>query len=578
MHNPIDIRRQERRLRGRLAVAAAAIACVAVAAPAAQAGSVIEKTVDGPLGPVHSLQFGALSGEDNDLVVGAYSNNTIRFEDSIPITSYPSGCQLLPGEDKTKPGAVSCDATGIDAIRVLAGNGDNLVHIAAPYPAYVSGTGATRNEFHGGTSVDTLVGDDGKDLLDGNAGADRLEGGDGVDELLGDGGRDVLLGQNGDDTLDGGGDGDIMRGGLGTDRVTYGARTHGVRVSLDGVANDGTIATAEADNVESDVENITGSGGDDVLIGSLVPNRLYAGNGKDTVYGGGGADDLYGEQGEDELSGGAGNDRIYGNPGNDELDGGAGTDILDGREDDDLLRGGAGADFMEGGDGVDRVSYAASTAPVKANANGEKGDDGAVDEHDSIMSDVEQIAGSPFDDTLGGNAAANVILGGAGADRIDGRGGTDQLLGEAGSDTMLSADGEADGVDCGDGRDATDADQLDSLANCEADAPKGGSTAGTASRMRIGPARVRLTRRGVARLRVVCPADVAQGCMGTLRMRRKLAGRVMTIGSHRFAVAAGRRAVVRVRVARSVRQRITDSGMRVRVADRIIRILPPKGA
>jgi Ca2+-binding RTX toxin-like protein len=578
MHNRIDIRRHERRLRGRLAVAAAAITCVAVAAPAAHAGSVIEKTVSGPLGPVHTLQFGALSGEDNNLVVGAYSNNTIRFEDSIPITSYPSGCQLVPGEDKTKPGAVSCDATGIDAIRVLAGNGANLVRIAAPYPAYVSGTGAAHNEFHGGTSVDTLIGDGGSDLLDGNAGADRLEGGAGVDELLGDGGRDVLLGENGDDALDGGGDDDIMRGGLGTDRATYGTRTHGVKVSLDGIANDGTIATAETDNVESDVENITGSGGDDVLIGSLVINRLYAGKGDDTVYGGGGADDLYGEQGEDELSGGAGNDRIYGNPGNDVLDGGAGGDNLNGREDDDLLRGGAGSDFLEGGDGVDRVSYANSAKPVRADADGAKGDDGAADEQDGIMPDVEQIVGSPFDDTLAGNAAANVIWGGAGADRIAGGAGTDQLLGEAGNDTMLSADGVADSVDCGDGRDAADADPFDSLANCDADAAKGGGTPGTASRVRIGPARVRLTHRGVARLRVVCPAGATQGCRGTLRMRRKVDGRMRTIGSHRFAVAAGGRAVVPVRVARVVRVRMKDTGVRVRVSGRLIRILPARRA
>jgi hypothetical protein len=149
---------------------------------------------------------------------------------------------------------------------------------------------------------------------------------------------------------------------------------------------------------------------------------------------------------------------------------------------------------------------------------------------------------------------------------------------------MLSADGVEDSLQCGAGSDAADTDPVDTLADCESGAPSGGGGGGgdagarhAAAALRIGPARVRLTRHGVARLRVVCAADAPQGCRGTLRMRRKVAGRMRTIGSRRFAVATGRRAVVRVRVAQSVRRRITDAGMRVRVADRIIRILPSKG-
>jgi hypothetical protein len=101
------------------------------------------------------------------------------------------------------------------------------------------------------------------------------------------------------------------------------------------------------------------------------------------------------------------------------------------------------------------------------------------------------------------------------------------------------------------------------------------------SRLGIGPARVRLTSRGVARLRVTCPADVAQGCRGRLALRRKLGGRLRTVGRRRFRVAAGRRVVVRVRVSELLLRRLTQSGMRVRVsartpepAGRIVRILP----
>jgi hypothetical protein len=102
---------------------------------------------------------------------------------------------------------------------------------------------------------------------------------------------------------------------------------------------------------------------------------------------------------------------------------------------------------------------------------------------------------------------------------------------------------------------------------------------------------VRLTHRGVARLRLVCPADAADGCTGKLRLRRRIGGTPRTVGSRRFSVGAGRRGVVRVTVARVLRDRLTAEGLRIRVvarpvdaasagrsAGRLIRILPPRGA
>jgi len=161
-------------------------------------------------------------------------------------------------------------------------------------------------------------------------------------------------------------------------------------------------------------------------------------------------------------------------------------------------------------------------------------------------------------------------------------------------DSIRSADGTVDDVDCGDGNDSVDSDPVDRLTACETaggGAPGGtdgpGATGG--SQLRIGPARVRLTRRGVARLRVASAATATGGCKGTLRLRRKLAGKVRTIGSHRFSVAGGRRVVVRVRVDRAVRRRLTEAGLRVRAVartsdaasasrsvGRFIRILPPR--
>jgi RTX calcium-binding nonapeptide repeat (4 copies) len=249
---------------------------------------------------------------------------------------------------------------------------------------------------------------------------------------------------------------------------------------------------------------------------------------------------------------------------------------------------------MGGGLGEDTVSYQGAQAPVSADLDGADGDDGAAGEKDEIGADVENLVGSLFGDTLVGNVRSNSIRGGGGNDLIEGLAGNDQLFGEAGEDTLLSTDGAADDVNCGVGTDSADADADDALVGCERNQAQGGGQTGDGqdggagqtggsgrSRPGIGPARVRLTSRGVARLRVTCPADVAQSCRGRLTLRRKLAGRVRMIGSRRFRVAAGRRAVVRIRVSELLLRRLTHSGMRVRVtartpepADRIVRILP----
>jgi Ca2+-binding RTX toxin-like protein len=589
-HSRRQFRRPARRI---AAVAAALITAIAGAPAAAHAGSVMEKDVAGPLGTMHVLRFAALSGENNELGVAAYSDGTIVFVDSIPIASYPSGtCDtgriLYPG----KPPSVSCHADGVDMIQVLAGNGVNEVDVSGPYPAYISGVGATRNRFGGTAAGDTLIGDDGNDLLQGGGGADRIEGRGGIDQLRGGEDKDILLGGSGFDLLDGGAGSDSLRGGDGIDGVTYGMRAHPVIVSLDGVANDGKAG--EGDDVKPDVEDVTGGSGNDTIVApsGSVANTLHGGLGNDRLSGGDGDDVLHGGAGTDPLSGGAGADRLYGEAGGDVIEGGAGGDLLSGGADVDILGGGPGADYLSGGAGEDTVSYASSPAAVTVDLDGAKGDDGPAGESDSVAKDVEELIGSPFGDTLTGNAVRNHIDGRGGDDRIDGRAGKDQLLGQSGDDTMLSADAAADAVYCGDGRDAADADPVDTLSDCESDAPHegGAQTERARSKLRIGPARVSLTRRGVARLRVVCPADAGEACSGTLRMRRKVAGRMRTIGTHRFSIAAGRRGVVRVHVSRAARERLGGAGMRVRViartasaasagsSARIVRIIPAKGA
>jgi Ca2+-binding RTX toxin-like protein len=137
--------------------------------------------------------------------------------------------------------------------------------------------------------------------------------------------------------LDGGDGADVMHGGGGNDTADYSMRSHNLRISLDGVANDGQAATlmfrdpftgqwvgypGEMDNVHSDVENVLGGSGNDrisALATSIVANRFVGNGGNDILDGGGGADVLEGGAGDDiffardsvadQLFGGTGNDR-----------------------------------------------------------------------------------------------------------------------------------------------------------------------------------------------------------------------------------------------------------------------------
>jgi Ca2+-binding RTX toxin-like protein len=75
-----------------------------------------------------------------------------------------------------------------------------------------------------------------------------------------------------------------------------------VTVTLDDVANDGrTSPVAENDNVQSDIEHVIGTEGDDRLTGGAGNETLDGGAGDDNLDGLAGADRLNGEDGDDVI-------------------------------------------------------------------------------------------------------------------------------------------------------------------------------------------------------------------------------------------------------------------------------------
>jgi Ca2+-binding RTX toxin-like protein len=88
---------------------------------------------------------------------------------------------------------------------------------------------------------------------------------------------------------------------------------------------------------------MTGTGGDDVLVGTRRP---------DVIMGLGGDDVISGGDAEDVICGGTGDDRLEGDNGADVLSGGFGDDELSGGNGDDRLTGGPGSDELVQGRGA----------------------------------------------------------------------------------------------------------------------------------------------------------------------------------------------------------------------------------
>jgi Ca2+-binding RTX toxin-like protein len=356
------------------------------------------------------------------------------------------------------------------------------------------------------TGIERLVGSAFNDTLTGGVLNDQLEGGAGDDIINGGVGNDTLLGGAGNDVLAGGAGADVIDGGAGIDTVDYSASTVAVTIHLDGTVSSGGDATGDQ---LTNIENLTATSFDDLVVGAGEDEVIHAGAGDDDVFGGAGNDVLYGDGGDDVLDGGLGADQLIGGNGNDTasyanatsgvavsldgsvgtggeatgdtlsgienlvgsayndvLGGGIGTESITGGAGDDRLLGSQGADVLDGGSGVDVVDYSASAGAVTITLDGSTGigGDAAGDQYISI----EGVIGSTLDDTLNGGLAADIIDGGAGNDNITGGGGNDTLLGGAGDDSLDGGAG-ADLMDGGSGIDTVDYSSSTSGVNVSVD-------------------------------------------------------------------------------------------------------------
>jgi Ca2+-binding RTX toxin-like protein len=151
----------------------------------------------------------------------------------------------------------------------------------------------------------------------------------------------------------------------------------------------------------------------------------------------------YGTDNADVIHGTSGHwpdgDAIWGYGGADELYGGDGWDFL---------TGGEGADYLDGGGAFDQAIYADSPVGVMVFLYGSGypyssglGYGGTAE--GDVLANIENLAGSEFDDVLSGDGSRNELYGRNGQDTLKGGGGYDRLAGDGGNDILMGgADGD----------------------------------------------------------------------------------------------------------------------------------------
>jgi Ca2+-binding RTX toxin-like protein len=427
-----------------------------------------------------------LGGNGNDTMDGGAGNDTLSGQGGFDTADYRSAASAI---------RLTLDKLANDG-RVAIGEKDNVLDaeqlLGGIYNDTITGD-AGFNQIYGGAGNDEIHAGGGNDDVHGGPGSDKLYGGDGNDTIKGDDGNDLLGGENGNDSLDGGLGADGIFGNAGNDTADYFARTADLRITQDGVANDGQLN--ETDNVATDVEVVRGGGGNDLIAAhaeywsepGAVNNIFYGGAGNDTLRGYAGNDTLVGQDGNDSLEAASGNDSLDGGNGNDTLDGGSFGDLpsfdyvdpaipdeaadlntILGGAGDDLVLNSSGDDLISGGSGSDTIDYSANfhNSGVDVTLDGVRNDGefpyliedeyyGGQNfwqiENDNVGVDMENIIGTRFADRLVGNAAANHLVGDYGDDTLIGGDGNDII--DATYLRYVAGDSDNDYVDAGNGDD-----------------------------------------------------------------------------------------------------------------------------
>jgi len=275
---------------------------------------------------------------DGDVILGGVGGDTL-YGDATDSVASLDGDDVILGDNGTLTYSSGALTTIVSEPSFSLGGSDTI-----------SGN-AGADIVLGGTSGDTMFGDDAAASADDLDGADTLLGDNGIVQLAPGattpieaidvteetGGADIIEGNYGDDIIIGGPNGspDILAGNGGNDLILG-------DIGIIEVIGAGLILVTLDDTDVGNGDYITGLAGDDVILGGTGPDIIYGNEGDDTVLG---------DYGQMEFQSGSfkraetlqrdhgDTDTIFGGTGEDVLVGGASSDTIDGDEGQDLIFG-----------------------------------------------------------------------------------------------------------------------------------------------------------------------------------------------------------------------------------------------
>jgi Ca2+-binding RTX toxin-like protein len=290
--------------------------------------------------------------------------------------------------------------------------------------------------LRGTAFADTLAGDTGDNTLEGDAGADALYGGAGSDTAsYAHSAAGVQVDVYGQTATGGDAEGDTL---IGIENLIGSAFDDVLKLNgaiggaLSGGAGDDILKGSGAAAAFEQSDIFDGGAGFDMVFanlaaGSWVDLQIGLGLGDDGTLN----DTFISIEG---LTGSTGDDRLLGGDADNIFYGGEGRDILSGRAGADILSGGYAGDQLDGGSDIASYYTSISGVTVNLTTGTASGGDAAGD----TLTSIEGLSGSNLgNDSLAGNAGANVLRGWGGDDVLTGAGGKDSLIGGAGADRFI---------------------------------------------------------------------------------------------------------------------------------------------
>ncbi|HYW17185.1 MAG TPA: M10 family metallopeptidase C-terminal domain-containing protein [Allosphingosinicella sp.] len=422
-------------------------------------------------------------GKGNDILSGGSGVDEVRFDRGVTLVFSGSGLTAYGGSQNTDTldsieriiGSSGGDRVRIDTLSSSAINGLRWIDLGASTDGLKDELSASSiseivkidiaaGTFQSGgvsfnfTNIENASGGRGNDIITGDGGNNSLYGWYGQDEIRGGAGNDNVNGGNdyASDKLWGGGGTDHFQG-YGLD-IIYDIEAEDSVAYYTSLLTGGPKYLSNSDRFVQANGNIFFEwkpGSTKLVLYNGGDSRLTIldfQNGDGGIFLGSGT---FGTRANDALTGGSDNDELSGLDGDDTLTGGAGDDILDGGNGDDtfLVGAGSGMDQIFGGPGNDIVAASSASTVIGLKGASEietYTSNGFADvsirmtdlaeHHDfraATLVGITQIDAAGGNDTLIGNAQANLLLGGGGDDTLDGAGGNDTLDGGDGNDTFL---------------------------------------------------------------------------------------------------------------------------------------------